>query len=100
MIKTFLQNMGEKHNLADVSAKLLTVELRGSTGPSSSTNGAKSQAFAASCARNRRDKKTIVCYCYAKNGHMERDCLKKKTADAKGRKTPSGGRRGGANGDD
>jgi len=42
MIKTVLENMDGKRNLADVSAKLLTVEQRVSHGRSSSAAGVKS----------------------------------------------------------
>jgi len=62
MIKTVLENMDGKRSLADVSAKLLTVEQRGSRGRSSSTTGVQSQAFAASAAKKPWDKKAVVCY--------------------------------------
>jgi len=51
MIKTVLENMDGKRNLAEVSAKLLTVEQRASQGRSSSSTGVKAQAFAASATK-------------------------------------------------
>jgi len=93
MIKTVLENMDEKRDLADVSAKLLTVEQRGSHGRSSSATGVKSQAFAAMASKTPRYKRAVVCYCCDKKGQMKRDCLKKKADDAKGNKKPNGGRR-------
>jgi len=86
MIKTVMENMDGKRNLADVSAKPLTVEQRGSRRRSPSTTGVKSQAFAASAAKKPWDKKAVVCYYCDKNGHIKRDCLKKKAEDAKGNK--------------
>jgi len=70
MIRTVLENMEGKRNLADVSAKLLTVQQRGSNGRSSSTTGVKSQAFAASAFKKPWDKKSIVSYYCDKKGHM------------------------------
>jgi len=52
--------MDGKRNLADVSAKLLTMKQRGSNGRSSSTTGVKSQAFAATAFKKSWDKKVIV----------------------------------------
>ena len=75
MIKTVLENMDGKRNLADVSAKLLTVEQQASRGLSLSSTGVKSQAFAASAAKKPWDKKVVVCYYCDKKGHMKRDCL-------------------------
>jgi len=91
LIKNVLENMNWKRNLADVSAKLLTVEQRESRLRSSSTTGVKSQAFAASAAKKSWNKKTVVCYFCNKKGHMKRDCLKKKADDAKDNKKPNGG---------
>jgi len=87
MIKTVLENMDRKRNIADMSAKLLTVEQRGSNGRSSSTTGVKSQAFAASAFKKPWDKKAIVYFYCDKKGHMKCDCLKKKADDTKGNKT-------------
>jgi len=98
MIKTVLESMDGKRNLAEVSAKLLTVEQRASRGRSSSSTGVKSQAFSASATKKPWDKKAVVCYYCDKKGHMKRDCLMKKAEDAKGNKKPSGGRRDGGGG--
>jgi len=57
MIKTVLENMDGKRTLADVSAKLLTVEQRGSQKRSSSAAGVKSQAFAATDSKKPWDKR-------------------------------------------
>jgi len=62
MIKTVLDIMDGKRNLAEVSAKLLTVEQRASRGRSSSSTGVKSQAFAASATKTSWDNKSVVCY--------------------------------------
>ena len=98
MIKTVLENMDGKRNLADVSAKLLTVKQRASRGRSSSSTGVKSQAFAASDTKKPWDKKAVVCYYCDKKRHMKRDCLKRKADDARGNKKPNGGRRDGGGG--
>jgi len=98
MIKTVLENMDGKRNLAVVSAKLLTVEQRGSHGRSFSAAGVKSKAFAATDSKKPWDKRAVVCYYCDKKGHMKRDCLKKKADDAKGNKKPNGGRREGGGG--
>jgi len=92
MIKTVLENMKGKRNLADVSAKLLTVLQRASQGRSSSSTGVKSQAFAASATMKPLERKAVACYYCDKKGHMKRDCLKKKADDARGNKKPNGGR--------
>jgi len=98
MIKTVLENMDGKRNLADVSAKLLMVEQRWSHGRSSSAAGVKSQAFAAAVSKKPWDKRAVVCsYCDNK-GHMKRDGLKKKADDAKGNNKPIIGRREGGGG--
>jgi len=62
MIKTVLENMDGKRNLADVSAKLLTVEQRGSHRRTSSAAGVKSQAFAATAYKKPWDKRAVLCY--------------------------------------
>jgi len=62
MIKTVLENMVGKRNLADVNAKLLTVEQRRLWGRSSSTTGVKSQTFEASAAKKPWDRKVVVRY--------------------------------------
>jgi len=98
MIKTVLENMDGKRNLADVSAKLLTVEQRASRGLSLSSTGVKSQAFAASVTKKPWDKKSVLCYYCERKGHMKRDCLKKQAEDAKGNKKPNGGHRDGGGG--
>jgi len=99
MIKTVLKNMDGKRNLAEVSAKLLTVEQWAIRGRSSSSTGVKSQAFAASATKKPWDKKAVVCYYCNKKGHMKRHCLKKKADDANGNKKPGGvGRDGGGGG--
>ena len=61
-IRTVLENMDGKRDVADVSTKLLTVEQRGSRGRSSSTAGVKSQAFAATASKIPWDKRAVVCY--------------------------------------
>jgi len=61
MIKTVLENMAGKRNLADVSAKLLTVEQRGSHGRSSSAARVKSHAFAALASEKPWDERAVVC---------------------------------------
>jgi len=98
MIKTVLENMDGKRNLADVSAKILTVEQRGSHGRSSSAAGVKSQAVAATASKKPWDKRAVVCYYCDRKEHMKRDCLKKKADDAKGNRKPDGGRREGSGG--
>jgi len=85
--------MNRKRNLAEVSAKLLTVEQRASRGLLSSSTGVKSQAFAASATKEPWDKKAVVCYYCDRKGHKKRDCLKKKADDAKGNKNSHGRRR-------
>jgi len=60
MIKTVVENMDGKRNLADVSANLLPVGQRRSGGRSSSMTGIKSQALAASAAKKPWDKKAEV----------------------------------------
>jgi len=97
-IKTVLENIDGKRNLAHVSAKLLTMEQRGSRGRSSSTTGVKSQAFAASATKKPWDKTAVVCYYCDKKGNMKRDSLKNKADDAKGNRKPNGGRRDGIGG--
>jgi len=62
MIKTVLENMDGKRNLANVSAKLLPVEQRGSHGRSSSATGVKSQAFTTTASKKPWDKRAVVCY--------------------------------------
>jgi len=98
MIKTVLENLDGKRNLSEVSAKVLTVEQRASRERSSSSTGVKSQAFAASATKKPLDKKAVVCFYCDKNGHMKRDCLKKKADDSQGNKKPNGGRRDGVGG--
>jgi len=51
MIKTVLENMDGKRNLADVSFKLLTVKQQASRGRSSSLTDVVSQAFAVSATK-------------------------------------------------
>jgi len=98
MIKTVLEKMDGKRNIADVSAKLLAVEQRGSHGRSSSAAGNKSQAFAATASRKPWDKRAVVCHYCDQKGHMKREYLKKKADDVKGNKKPNGGRREGGGG--
>jgi len=62
MIETVLENMDGKRNLANVSAKVLTVKQWGSHGRSSSPTGVKSQAFAATACKKPWDKRAAVCY--------------------------------------
>jgi len=90
--------MDGKRNLADVSAKLLTVEQRGSHGWSSSTAWVKSPEFEATASKKPWDKRAVVYYYCDKKRHMKRDCHKKNSDDAKGNKKPNGGRREGGGG--
>jgi len=73
MIKTVLEIMDWKRNLAEASAQLLTVKKRASRGLSSSSTGVKSSAFAASAAKKPCDKKAVVSYYCDKKGHLKRD---------------------------
>ena len=98
MIKTVLEKMDWKCNLADVIATLLTVKQRGSHGRSSSASGVKSHAFASMASEKPLDKRAVVCYYCDKKGHVSRECLKRKADDAKGNKKPNGGRREGGGG--
>jgi len=98
MIKTVLENKDGRLTVEDVSAKLLTVEERGAGGGSTSATTEQPQAFVATAPKKRFDKKSIVCFYCDKKGHIQRNCLKMKTDEAKGIKNPDGGRRRG--GDD
>jgi len=82
MINTVLEKIDGYRNLADVSAKLLTVEQRGSHGRSSSAPEVKLQAFAETGSKTPWDKRAVVCYYCDQKGHMKRDYLKKKADDA------------------
>jgi len=98
MIKTVLENKDRRLTVEDVSAKLLTVEEHGAGCGSTSATTEKPQAFVATAPKKRFYKKSVVCFYCEKKGHMQRNCLKKKTDEAKGIKSPDCGRRRG--GDD
>jgi len=94
MLKTVLENKDVKLVISDVTAKLLQVEQRDIAGGSSKpAGGVRLQAFSVAAPKKPFDKKSVVCYYCAKKGHMKRDCYKRKADEARGKKTPGGGRR-------
>jgi len=99
MLRTVLANKNTKLVMSDVTAKLLQVEQRSfSVGTSKPSGSVTSQSFAAAALKRPFDKKSVACFHCNKKAHVQRDCHKKKAAEAKRKGTPGESGREGSHG--